>query len=80
MRLVLNIAKGVLQGALLGGTLRGAFSAFMGGDIVKGIKEGALAGGALGALGAVGSACDCIIGCESAFEIVSGSIGRAIQK
>lgn len=70
--LVLNIAKGVLQGALLGG----AFSAFMGGDIVKGIKEGALAGGALGALGAVGSACGCIIGCESAFGIVSGSIGR----
>lgn len=74
--LVLNIAKGVLQGALLGGALGGAFSAFMGGDIVKGIKEGALAGGALGALGAVGSACGCIIGCESAFGIVSGSIGR----
>ena len=48
----------------------------MGGDIVKGIKEGALAGGALGALGAVGSVCGCIIGCESAFGIVSGSIGR----
>ena len=76
MPLVLNIAKGVLQGALLGGALGGAFSAFMGGDIVKGIKEGALAGGALGALGAVGSACGCIIGCESAFGIVSGSIGR----
>lgn len=74
--LVLNIAKGVLQGALLGGALGGAFSAFMGGDIVKGIKEGALSGGALGALGAVGSACGCIIGCESAFGIVSGSIGR----
>lgn len=74
--LVLNIAKGVLQGALLGGALGGAFSAFMGGDIVKGIKEGDLAGGALGALGAVGSACGCIIGCESAFGIVSGSIGR----
>lgn len=74
--LVLNIAKGVLQGALLGGALGGAFSAFMGGDIVKGIKEGALAGGALGALGAVSSACGCIIGCESAFGIVSGSIGR----
>lgn len=74
--LVLNIAKGVLQGALLGGALGGAFSAFMGGDIVKGIKEGALAGGALGALGAVGSAYGCIIGCESAFGIVSGSIGR----
>lgn len=74
--LVLNIAKGVLQGALLGGALGGAFSAFMEGDIVKGIKEGALAGGALGALGAVGSACGCIIGCESAFGIVSGSIGR----
>ena len=74
--LVLNIAKGVLQGALLGGALGGAFSAFMGGDIVKGIKEGALAGGALGALGAVGSVCGCIIGCESAFGIVSGSIGR----
>lgn len=74
--LVLNIAKGVLQGALLGGALGDAFSAFMGGDIVKGIKEGALAGGALGALGAVGSACGCIIGCESAFGIVSGSIGR----
>lgn len=74
--LVLNIAKGVLQGALLGGALGGAFSAFMGGDIVKGIKERALAGGALGALGAVGSACGCIIGCESAFGIVSGSIGR----
>lgn len=74
--LVLNIAKGVLQGALLGGALGGAFSAFMGGDIVKGIKEGALAGGALGTLGAVGSACGCIIGCESAFGIVSGSIGR----
>lgn len=74
--LVLNIAKGVLQGALLGGALGGAFSAFMGGDIVKGIKEVALAGGALGALGAVGSACGCIIGCESAFGIVSGSIGR----
>ncbi len=71
--LVLNIAKGVLQGALLGGALGGAFSAFMGGDIVKGIKEVALAGGALGALG---SACGCIIGCESAFGIVSGSIGR----
>ena len=34
MRLVLDITKGVLQGALPGGTLGGSFSAFMGGDIV----------------------------------------------